>query len=307
MDPSSTETPTHRWALPALAAGVISISFAAIFFRKTDPTHPLVAAGVRLAIASIFLAPWAWRRWKQGLMEPRVLRYGVWAGLLYGLHFGAWVSSLVMTSVAASVTIVTSTPLILAGFALVTGKDRPRTGHWVAMGLALLGLSVIGAADLQAGDSNLIGDILAFVGAIAMAGYLLLARSLGPKLDPWAFTGIATTVGAISLFVVGAASGIPLEVPTREAWFYLCLAALIPQLVGHTSLTWALRYMTPTAVGLATVGEPVGSTFLAWIWLGEGVSPAVFSGCSITIIAVAIGIVVGGKSATEHRESPPNK
>ena len=299
MGSPSSEISAQRWAHPALLVGVIAISFAAIFFRKTDPTHPLVAAAVRLAIASIVLAPWTWSRWRQGFLHRKVLLYGLWAGLLYGLHFGAWVSSLAMTSVAASVTIVTSTPLILAGVALFTGKDRPRPGHWVAMGLALLGLTIIGVADLQMGNTNLAGDVLAFVGAVAMAGYLLLARSLGPTLDPLAFTGLATTVGAISLFIVGAASGIPLEVPTNEAWGFLFLAALIPQLVGHTSLTWALRFVTPTVVGLATVGEPVGSTLLAWIWLGEEVSPTVFSGCSITLVAVVLGIISGGKSAAK--------
>ncbi len=276
--------------MPGLLIGVIAISFAAIFFRKTAPTHPLVAAGTRLAIAAVLLSPWTFRSIRKSGLKGSFLVPALGAGALYGLHFGAWVTSLTMTSVAASVTIVTSTPLILAGISLATGKDRPQKAHWVAMALALVGLGIIGGKDLQAGNSSLLGDALALVGAIAMAGYLLLVRSLGPTLNPLAFTGLATMVGAFFLFAVGLASGIPWVIPSSTAWQFLILAALIPQMVGHTLLTWALKYASPTTVGLSTVGEPVGAAILAWLWLGEILDPLTALGCSITLIAVVAGI-----------------
>jgi len=250
----------------------------------------MVAAGTRLAIAAVLLAPWTIRSALKGKLKGRYLTYGVGAGALYGLHFGAWVSSLTMTSVAASVTIVTSTPLILAVWSLGTGKDKPQRAHWVAMALALVGLGIIGGADMHSQSSSLAGDGLAFLGAVAMAGYLLLARSLGPNLDPLAFTGIATTVGAATLFAAGAVMGIPWQIPSITAWKYLLLAALIPQMIGHTLLTWALRHVSPTTVGLSTVGEPVGAAILAWLWLEESVGAFTAIGCSITLIAVILGI-----------------
>jgi len=291
--------PPTRRLLPALLVAVAAISFAAILFRKAAPTHPLVAAGVRLLVAAVVLAPFAVRGVRRGELTRPMLRSAVVAGLAYAVHFGAWVTSLTLTSVAASVTLVTATPLLLAGVALLTGRDRPERRHFAAIGLALVGLALIGGADLADGDA-LAGDGLALLGAAAIAVYLLVVRRHGNALPVWAFSGVATAVGGVVLLGTAAALGVPLTFPSTEAFLYVALAALIPQLVGHSLLTWSLRHARPTVVGIATVGEPVGSTLLAWLWLGESAQPAVLAGCAITITAV--GIAVWSRKPADPRD-----
>ena len=274
----------------ALALAIASISFAAIFFRLASPTHPLVVAGTRLAIAAVILAIPTVRALRAGRLPRRVVLAAMACGVLYGVHFGTWVSSLTMTSVASSVTLVTATPLLLAILSIATGRDRPSRWHWISIGLALIGLSLIGWADLSLSREALIGDGLAFVGAIAMAFYLLIARSLGEDLDVLAFGGVATAFGALSLFAAAVIAGVPIAFASGESLLWIALAALLPQLVGHTLLTWSLRHATPTAVGIATVGEPVGATLLAWVWLGERVTPVIAAGCAITLAAVLLSL-----------------
>lgn len=274
----------------ALTVAVVAISFAAIFFKKSQPTHPLVAAGLRLAIAAMVLLPVTIRSIRAGRLTQPHLKAACLAGLFYGVHFGAWVWSLQLTSVAASVTLVTATPLLLAIAALVLKKDLPDSRHWAAIGLALLGLVVIGGGDFGLAPSALVGDGLALAGAAAMAGYLLLVRNCGKVLDVWAFSGIATAVGALLLLGTAILAGISLHPASLEATGFIALAALIPQLIGHTLITWSLRHTRPTVVGLSTVGEPAGAALLAWFWLGEGVSTATAVGCVIVVAAVALAI-----------------
>lgn len=269
---------------------VVAISFAAIFFRKAAPTHPLVMAGIRLSIAAVVLAPFVVRGFRRGRLPRPVLISALVAGLAYAAHFGTWVTSLTLTSVAASVTLVTATPLLLALVALATGRDRPDRRHYLSIALAIAGLTFIGGADLANSDA-LLGDGLAFLGAAAMAAYMLLVRRHGSALDVWAFSGVATFVGGVTLLMTAALSGVPIEVPTTDAGIYIVLAALVPQLIGHTCLTWALRHTRPTVVGIATVGEPVGSTILAMIWLGEQAGGWVLAGCAIVLLAVAISLL----------------
>lgn len=275
----------------ALAVAVASLSFAAIFFRLAGPTHPLVVAGTRLAIASLVLQVAVARALRAGRLPRRVLTRALVCGLLYGAHFGTWVTSLTMTSVASSVTLVTATPLVLAIVALWAGRDAPSRRHWLSIALALAGLSLIGWADFSLSTMALIGDGLALAGAAAMALYLLLVRGLGSDLDVLAFGGVATAVGAASLLGAAALVGVPFEYASPSSLLWIAMAALVPQLVGHTLLTWSLRHATPTAVGIATVGEPVGATLLAWLWLGESVSPIVGAGCAVTLVAVALSLV----------------
>lgn len=273
----------------ALALAVISISFAGPFFRMAEPTPPLVSSGLRLAMASVILAPFVLRAWRRGLLPRGHLRAGLGAGLLYGVHFGAWVWSLTLTSITASVTLVTATPVLLAIIGVATGRDRPTRRLWIAIGVATTGVLIIGGSHLTADPAALLGDALAFLGAAAMAGYMLVVRRLDNP-DPLAFTGLAAIVGAIALLGTAALLGLPLIAASPEAWLYLGLAALIPQLVGHTLLTWSLRHTTPTVVGMATVGEPVGSTLIALVWWGELVGWQVALGCAVTLAGVVTAL-----------------
>lgn len=275
---------------PALLVAVASISFAAIFFRKAAPTHPMVSAGIRLAVAAALLAPIVIREALAGSLSRRLVLSAVAGGLLYGAHFGTWVTSLTLTTVAASVTLVTATPLLLAVAGLITGRDRPSGRLWRALGLACLGVLLIGGSDVSVSSDALRGDALALAGAAAMAGYLVVGRRLGDEMRLWPFMGIATAVGAATMLLGAAAIGEEIRAASSEALIYLVLAALLPQLVGHGLLTWSLRHTTPTRVGIATVGEPVGAAALGWVWLGEGVSALTAIGCSVTLCAVILAI-----------------
>lgn len=269
----------------AIPVAVVAISFAAIFFRLASPTPPAVAAGWRLVIAALALAPW----WTSPFArDTRFRRRAVVAGAFYGLHFGTWVASLGLTSVAASVTLVTTTPLLLAALSLVTGRDRPRPRIWIALAIGAVGVAVMASGYADAPPGTLFGNALAFAGAVAMAGFLTTARGAGAALDARVFTGAAAAVGSALLLAFAALRGEALVPPSLEATGFIALAALIPQLVGHTLLVRALRDATPLVVSMAVVGEPAGATLLAWWWLGEGVGPVVGAGCALTLFAVIL-------------------
>ena len=284
------EAEQNRLVPVALVVGVTAIAFAAIFFRLAAPTHPLAMSCLRLSMASALLSPLVVRAWRRGRLSSRQVRAAALAGVMYAVHFGAWVSSLTLTSVASSVTLVTATPLLLAIVGLATGRDRPDRRLGVALSLSLVGLAIIGGQDLAISDDALLGDGLAILGAAAMAGYLLIARDLGEELDVWAFSGIATGVGALTLAATTVAAGVSLEPASMEAFGFIVLATLVPQLIGHTLLTWCLRVTRPTVVGIATLGEPVGSSALAWVLLGEALEGWGVVGCAVTLAAVFIAI-----------------
>jgi drug/metabolite transporter (DMT)-like permease len=273
----------------ALLLGAAALSWAAICFRMAAPTHPLAASAIRLLIAGALLAPIALHAVWAGVLTRRVAARAAVAGLLYAVHFGAWVTSLTLTSVAASVTIVTATPLLLAVVGLVTGRDRPDRRLWAALALAVAGLSVLGGG--HEGDIDALrGDALAGLGAAAMAGYLLLGRPLGADLPVLPYSAVAVAVGGMTLALACLLFAVPLRTASPSALGWLALAALVPQLVGHTILTWGLRRATPAQVGMSTVFEPVGSTLLAAWLLEEPLSLRIGLGCALTLTAVVVAL-----------------
>jgi drug/metabolite transporter (DMT)-like permease len=283
-----------------LLVAMAAISTAAPLFRKAATTTPLVAAGWRLAIAAAVLLPWTLRA---AFRRPpaRFYRAAALAGVCYTVHFGAWVTSLALTSIAASVTLVTTTPLLLGLAGAITGRDRPDRRFWLYLGLAFLGLLALGRQDVRARGDALAGDVLALVGAAAMASYLAIARRVGDDMDLGAFSGVATATGAALLFGAARALGMPLTPSPPAALGYLALAALLPQLVGHNLLTWAVRDAKPAAVAMTVVGEPVGATLIAYLWLGETVAPAAAVGCALTLSAVVLAAVDSRRQTTARR------
>ena len=297
MTGASSPTPARLAA--ALTLAVLAVSCAAIFFRLASPTHPVVMAGTRLCIAACIFALPTWRSYRRGTFTPRQARAAVVGGLWYALHFGTWVTSLTLTSVAASVTIVTATPILLGLVALATGRDRPTSRMWLSLVVVFGGLCVLGYEHGSVeGGARLLGDGLALAGAASMAGYMLLVRAQGPSLDAVAFSGVAIAVGAVCLLLWAAVMGVPWEIPSLHAGLWILMAALIPQLVGHTTLTWSLRFLPPTGVAIAAVSEPVVSTILGVVVLHEAVGWMTALGCTLTLVGVAAGARGGLGSTT---------
>lgn len=284
--------PSRARTLGAMAIGAVAISFAAIFFRLAAPVDPLLSSALRLGISAAVLVPLAGRT-----TVPGAHRVALACGALYAVHFGAWVASLDLTTVAASVTLVTATPLLLAALAWMRKKDRATPRQTLGAVVAIVGAVTIGGSDLFGG--RLLGDGLALLGAIAMAGYLVVARERGTEIPPLWLTSRAALCAALMLAAVltlRAPLG-PIAWPSPASLGWIALSALVPQVIGHTMLTYALRGATPTEVGLATALEPVLSTLLGWLWLAELPTAWVLTGCAVTLV----GVVVGVAPAPRHR------
>jgi drug/metabolite transporter (DMT)-like permease len=283
--------------LIALIIAVSAVSLAAIFFKLAAPTHPLIASAWRLLLAGAVLAPLTARALRRGALTDAQARAGVVAGALYAAHYGAWVWSLGLTSVAASVTLVCVTPLGLALWGWLTGRDAPTRRQVVGMCVASLGVVGLSASDYAgAAQGALLGDVLAIAGALTIGGYMLLARRLGPTLDVVAYSGVACLSGALFLFTAGALIDAPLTPPGAAQWAAIIACALIPQLIGQTLLTWSLRHVTPTVAAIAVLGEPVLTTALAVPLLGESASGVTLAACAVILLGVGISLRGGAST-----------
>lgn len=270
-----------------LGIGVLTVSSAAILIRMAQAgAHSLTVAAWRLVLATLILTPVALL--KAG-HELRSLTAGEWrrallSGLLLAIHFLCWITSLSLTSVAASVVLMTTHPIFAALGSYLLMDERLGRGVVIALGVAFLGSAVIALGDAGEGGHRLLGDLLALLGGISAAGYFLIGRGLRAKLSLLGY--VYPVYGSAAIILLGGLliSGIPAVPQGPETWFWLGLMAVGPQIVGHSALNWALRYLSATFVTLATLGEPIGSTLLAWWLLAE----------QPTLWAVAGGVLILG-------------
>ena len=139
----------------------------------------------------------------------------------------------------------------------------------VVLVVCLLGAAAIGYGNWRLGPEPLLGGLLALLGALAMAGYLLIGRRLRRGMSLPGYSFLVYGSAALLLLVVTLAAGQPLGGYSGETYLMFVLLALVPQLLGHMSLVWALRFVSATLVTVAVLGEPVAATALAWIILSE--------------------------------------
>lgn len=271
--------------------GVVTVSVAAILIRLAQvEAHSLVIAAWRLILATLILAPIALSTRRS---ELRALTRREWgslllSGLLLALHFATWITSLAYTSVAASVVLVTTHPLFVGLASHLLLHERLSRGTVVALLAAMAGSVLIGLGDLGEHPHRLWGDVLALVGAMTVAGYFLIGRRLRARLSLLAYVFPVYGTAALVLTAIMLVSDLP-SIPQRpQTWLWLLLMALGPQILGHSSLNWSLRYLSATYVTIATLGEPICSTLLAWWLLGE--EPSLWAAAGGTLVLAGIAV-----------------
>ena len=270
-----------RIALPAVAVAVLAVSAAAIFIRLAE-APALAIAFWRNALGVMVLLPIALYR-RDAFPRGRALWAGVASGVALGAHFGFWISSLDYTSVAASVVLVCTQPVFVAILAFLVFGERTSPLSFAGVLVALAGTMVI-ASDGSVGSATLFGNALAVVGATTVAVYVLIGRSLrvtGVGVLPYSvvvYSSASATLLPAALF-----AGAPLSGYSWETWFWLWVTTLGPQILGHTVLNWALRYVDASIISGTILAEPVISALLAWLVLAEEPGPTTLLGGAVVL------------------------
>src|SRR5215218_3438539 len=163
---------TDRRAPVVLGLALLGVSLSGPLVRLSG-AHPLAIAAWRLAfsllvIAVALLITGQWRQWRR--LSRRELTIAVGAGTMLAFHFWSWNASVALTSVAASVVLVNTQPVVVALLSVVWLREPPSRRQWVGIAVAMAGALVVALPDLV-GDAldgsgrprALLGDLLALV------------------------------------------------------------------------------------------------------------------------------------------------
>lgn len=260
--------PLERSATAALVAATVAVSFSAIFIRLADGT-PATVVWLRMALATLLLAPFAATGIARGPRPSRPqLGLMLLAGILLGGHFLLWTASLGLTSVAASVLLVSLHPLLVAPAARRMLGERVPLHSAIGLALALAGTLVTCVGDLRISPGAVIGDGLALAGAVCLAGYLLIGRGVRGSLGVAPYSVAVYAVVAVTAVVTAAAQG-GLHAPSGRTLLACLALAAVCTIGGHTVYNWALKHVRALAVSTSFLGEPPLAAILAVAILGS--------------------------------------
>ena len=282
-----------------LVLAVLGVSLSGPLVRLSH-AHPLAIAAWRLAfslaaIAVALLLSGQWREWRRITRTELAIALG--AGAMLALHFWSWNSSVALTSVAASVVLVNTQPVVVALLSALWLHEPPSRRQWIGIGVAMLGALLVAAPDLFGGAQveaahprALLGDLLAVGGALTAALYFVAGRRLRSSLSLWPYVGLVYGTCFLVLLALALITRAPLAPqPPREIAIFTALA-LGPMLLGHTGLNWALKHSPAYLVNLTLLGEPVGATLIAAMLPGirELPGPATVAGGAVVLAGILL-------------------
>jgi drug/metabolite transporter (DMT)-like permease len=285
---TSSPSPRYITLMLSLLAGVSAVSTAAIFIRfaQNGGAPSIVIAAARLTFTSLILAPVVFLRYRHDILRlnRKDLMLALLSGFFLALHFATWITSLEFTTVASSVVLVTTTPLWVAIIAPLVLHERLKGIAVLGLVFAMIGGIIVGMSDACAwqryrlicppiktlfNGTAFFGNALALIGAWMAAGYLLVGKKIRARMELVPYLFIVYGMAALVLLVIMVGMGQSfLGLPPLDYLWFLLLA-LIPQLFGHSIFNWSLKFLPASIVALTLLGEPVGSTILAFVIFSE--------------------------------------
>jgi drug/metabolite transporter (DMT)-like permease len=271
IEPKISDLPINP--LVILVIGIFGVSTGAIFARLAD-APALVTAAYRLGLAALVLVPLAAWKARDELRSLSIREYklAVLSGFFLALHFASWISSLDYTAIANSVVLVNTIPLWVGLLTPLIAKDRLAKATVISIIVSVIGGGIVGFGDFATGDQALLGDLLAVIGAICAAIYLLLGRNLRPKLSLLSYVAICYGSAALFLWLAVIALQLPVSGYDTQTIAAFWAMALVSQIIGHSSYNWALKWFSTGFVAVALLGEPIGSTIMAYLIFDEGLT-----------------------------------
>jgi drug/metabolite transporter (DMT)-like permease len=271
-----------------LFIGVIAISFSSIFIKWSSA--PASIQGMyRLLFTVLLMIPFGIRRISEfrRISIKNMLLLGL-SGFFLALHFLLWMGSLKYTTVASSTIILALEPVFIWCGAYFLFKERISAFARLSMMIAIVGAGLIGWGDISVSSTNLFGDLLSFVGTLAVAVHMLLGQKLLSQVSPYVYN--------LSLFssatIVFALYNLFIEVSftnyANQEWGIFLLLAIVPTIFGHMLFNWLLQYISATTVSMSILGEPVGASILAFLLLHEKMSIMQISGGILAIAGMVI-------------------
>lgn len=216
------------------------------------------------------------------------------SGVCLGLHFITWIQSLYFTSVASASTLVSCSPIFIAIIGFVFLRERLTVVTTLAILAAVAGALMIGLAEGPNSALNIVnpvlGNGLATAAAFVVSLYMIIGRVVRKKMNWLPYVFLIYSAAAATVCIASFFAQAPLFGFSWKLYGLFALMAIGPQILGHGSFNYALRYFSPAFLGLLSLTEPIGGSIIAYYLFGEVPLPMALAGIVVILAAIAVTI-----------------
>ena len=283
-------------AYAALFISIVSVSFASIFIVSIQENVPsLTIAFYRLFFTTLLIIPLVFLRSKtrkELFNLPRSTYYiMIIIGVILAAHFALWITSLKLTSVASSVILVTAHPLLVGPVSHFLFKEKLSFVNAFGIALSVSGVFILvyGNYGFASGViDTLEGNILAILGGVAAGLYILGGRKIRKTVSVGTYAFFVYGVGTLVLFFICLFFNSALYNFSFVDYAIILLMAIVAGIFGHTLYNWTLEHVRASLASVALLGEPLGSTLLAFVipWINQIPSQYTILGGGIILVGI---------------------
>jgi len=269
-----------------LVFGLLGVSFGAPLARFLPELAALTIAFWRMAGASALL-------WSHGAIQQqqplnkRKFPAIIIAGIFLALHFACFYSAVKMTSIASATLFATLAPIFTLIYERFVLKHKLPMGALVGLWMAIAGAVIVQGSEFAWGTEETTGNLYALASSVFMSVVLLIAQRVRSEITNIMYTRWLYLFAALTLAVITLSLGVDLSFQPADAKWLLGLV-ILPTLIGHNSMSYAVKYLRPTIVGSMPFGEPILASILAWLFFGEMVGANMVIGGTITLSGLVL-------------------
>jgi drug/metabolite transporter (DMT)-like permease len=281
----------------------ILCSSTAIIMIKASTEQPLLIASYRLLIAAIALSPLFFRDLRTS-PEPYTWKQFGWAAVpavILAVNFMSWVVGARMTQVASASLISNLTPVAMPFFLWAFYRERVNRREVVGTVFTLAGLVLLTGSSLSISHTNFLGDVICLGSMLTFASYLALGRKNSVRISLWRYIVPLYFMAGLICLACAAFFINPIKAYSLPNVLYILGLGLVPTVIGHTSLNYAMKYFRGQVVSVANLTQPLFSSVLGFFFLSE--QPSTILYISAAVILAGVLIVLFADVARQKRQS----
>lgn len=272
----------------AAALWAVAASVARNLFDSGVPPIELVQARALIGAVGLGLIPGAWRQAAKGAGSASWFHV-VGLGLSIAAVNAAYYLAIERLAVAVAIVLQYTAPALVVAWVAVRTRRRPETVVLVALFGAVAG--VVLASELLAGDIGTldgVGIALGLAAAVMFATYTLLSQSVAAAYGPLGALARAFAVAALVWIVFQIPRGVPESLIERANIPEVLFVGIAGTILPFILYLWGITKVAAERAAIAATLEPVLAGVVAWIWLGQTLSPMQLAGGALALGAVGM-------------------
>jgi drug/metabolite transporter (DMT)-like permease len=230
---------------------------------------------------------------------PALLAYGV-----LGIAMTQWLYFVAISRLPVGVALIIefTAPIMVALWLRFGRHEQVRSTVWLALLLALLGLAMV-AQVWQGFSLDVLGTAAGLGAAAALALYYLLGerQSHGPQrrdavsLTMWGFGAAALFWAVVQPWwsfpwdaISGAGQPLGVTGPDVSLWALAAWMVVLGTVVPFWLVVASLHHLSASQASVVGMTEPVLASVIAWVALGEVLTPVQILGGAVVLAGIVI-------------------